>query len=371
MEAVHNHGIKNYTKTFPEAENVEEDDERVLLGQGKISSNKEDRFAESSDSSSSASSSDEDFFHLAPNELGKTVSKEEGNNRVPKSREDLELGFRGEPKMGQKVILEPSPAIPEPDCMADGHGYEGPMLSQSVHSDSVQAPGVSLLPPRPFDTQGFLSVSRQSPPIQVMYKSEYSNPSISKPETPSAEQYRIPSSVFARTKSQTPMEWSVASNESLFSIHVGNSSFSRDHVFLFGKSGELTNFSSSPPLGSPPIPFVVGSDAREVEDEHDMGIEVNTDDKEDARILHEVEPTSPDEHIGPPGKHAPSSVPHSSSISHHSNDSGTSIRSFAFPILTEGGHSTSVKKVDDDATQISRTSQKKWYSCICCCQFCF
>ncbi|ERN01623.1 hypothetical protein AMTR_s00090p00067540 [Amborella trichopoda] len=142
------------------------------------------------------------------------------------------------------------------------------------------------------------------------------------------------------------MEWSVASNESLFSIHVGNSSFSRDHVFLFGKSGALTNFSNSPPLGSRPIPFLVGSDAREVEDEHDLGIEVSTDDKEDAqillevstddkedaRILLEVEPTSPDEPVGPSGKPAPASVAHSSSISHHSNDSGTSISSFAFPM---------------------------------------
>lgn len=41
---------------------------------------------------------------------------------------------------------------------------------------------------------------------------------------------RIPSSVFTRTKSTTQKDWSVASNESLFSIHVGNSSLSRDHV---------------------------------------------------------------------------------------------------------------------------------------------
>ncbi|XP_011621785.1 uncharacterized protein LOC18429687 [Amborella trichopoda] len=215
MDAVHNHGSKNHAKTFLEAENIEEDDESVLLSQGKISSNEEDRFAESSDSSS----------------------------------HDLELGFRGEPKMEQKVILEPSPSIPEPDCMVDGHGYEGLMLLRSVHSDSVQAPGVSLLPPGPSDTQGFSSVSK--------------------------------------TKSQTPMEWSVASNESLFSFHVGNSSILRDHVFLL-ESRELTNFSNSPPLGSRPIPFVVGSDAREVEDEHDLGTEVSTDDKDDAQILLEV-----------------------------------------------------------------------------------
>ncbi|KAL4185116.1 hypothetical protein AMTRI_Chr10g4420 [Amborella trichopoda] len=327
MDAVHNHGSKNHAKTFLEAENIEEDNESILLSQGKISSNEEDRFVESSDSSSSDSSS-----------------------------HDLEL-----------VILEPSPAIPEPDCMADGHGYEGPMLSRSVHSDSVQAPGVSLLPPRPSDTQGF----------SMMYKSEYSNPSISKPETPSAKQYRIPSSVFARTKSYSPWEWGVASNESLFSCHVGNSS-----------SGELTNFSNSPPLGSCPIPFVVGSDAREVEDEHDLEIEVSTDDKEDAqillevitdekedaRILLEVEPTSPDEPVGPSGKPAPASVPHSSSISHHSNDNGTSIRSFAFPMYALSlflWHTDTNLYFGDDPTQISRTSQKKWYSCICCCHFSF
>jgi hypothetical protein len=52
------------------------------------------------------------------------------------------------------------------------------------------------------------------------------------------------------------MDWSVASNESLFSIHVGNNSFSRDHVLLLGdlglsgeikQSGELIMFSPPPP----------------------------------------------------------------------------------------------------------------------------
>ncbi|CAA6658886.1 unnamed protein product [Spirodela intermedia] len=57
---------------------------------------------------------------------------------------------------------------------------------------------------------------------------------------------RIPSSIFERTKSTAPVEWSVASNESLFSIHAGNSSFSRDYLFLSGMSGELPNFSISP-----------------------------------------------------------------------------------------------------------------------------
>ncbi|KAK6280981.1 hypothetical protein POUND7_014806 [Theobroma cacao] len=83
------------------------------------------------------------------------------------------------------------------------------------------------------------STSTQSPPIQVMDRQEEYDP------------YRIPSAVFARSKSTTPVDWSIASNESLFSIQVGNNSFSRDHILnlksgeLF-KSGEFIAFSPSP-----------------------------------------------------------------------------------------------------------------------------
>ncbi|KAK1290141.1 hypothetical protein QJS10_CPB18g00860 [Acorus calamus] len=78
--------------------------------------------------------------------------------------------------------------------------------------------------------------SKQSPPaVQSMARSD---------ETPDPN--RIPSSIFNRSKSTTPQEWSVASNESLFSIHVGNSSFSRDHIILFGKSGELGSLPDYP-----------------------------------------------------------------------------------------------------------------------------
>ncbi|CAM0905757.1 unnamed protein product [Alopecurus aequalis] len=63
---------------------------------------------------------------------------------------------------------------------------------------------------------------------------------------------RIPSSVFERSKSTTPTDWSVASNESLFSISVGNASFSKDHLFLYGKSGEMGN-PSDPLAPLPPL----------------------------------------------------------------------------------------------------------------------
>uniref|UniRef100_A0A0E0LJI2 Uncharacterized protein n=1 Tax=Oryza punctata TaxID=4537 RepID=A0A0E0LJI2_ORYPU len=59
---------------------------------------------------------------------------------------------------------------------------------------------------------------------------------------------RIPSAVFARSKSSTPTDWSITSNESLFSINVGNASFSKDHMLLYGKSGELGANDPLPPL---------------------------------------------------------------------------------------------------------------------------
>lgn len=68
-----------------------------------------------------------------------------------------------------------------------------------------------------------------SPPIQVMDRSG------------GYESSRIPSSVFER--STNPLEWSIASNESLFSLHIGQTSFPRENPFMFGELGmseELT-----------------------------------------------------------------------------------------------------------------------------------
>ncbi|KAB2633605.1 hypothetical protein D8674_029852 [Pyrus ussuriensis x Pyrus communis] len=69
----------------------------------------------------------------------------------------------------------------------------------------------------------------QSPPTQVMER----------PGDPASSPYRIPDYVFARNKSTSPMEWSPASNESLFSIQMGNMSFTRDEINWLCKSGEL------------------------------------------------------------------------------------------------------------------------------------
>ncbi|KAG2254187.1 hypothetical protein Bca52824_084323 [Brassica carinata] len=68
--------------------------------------------------------------------------------------------------------------------------------------------------------------------------------------TPTTPPYRIPSHVFARTPSTAPAEWSTLSNESLFSIRMGNNSFTEIDYF---KSGELT-FPLPPSPRTPHLP---------------------------------------------------------------------------------------------------------------------
>ncbi|KAK2420046.1 hypothetical protein QL285_030840 [Trifolium repens] len=68
----------------------------------------------------------------------------------------------------------------------------------------------------------------QSPPPQLMSPNPNSG----------YDPNRIPSSAFA-PRPTSPMDWSVQSNESLFSLHLGNYSFSRDQFFAYKYSGEL------------------------------------------------------------------------------------------------------------------------------------
>ncbi|XP_044477690.1 uncharacterized protein LOC123204938 [Mangifera indica] len=85
-------------------------------------------------------------------------------------------------------------------------------------------------------------LATESPPAQVMARADDDNLSV--------DPNRIPSHVFARTKSNA-LEWSIASNESLFSIHMGNMSFTRDQLSWMGGdiqfSGPLFDLPSMQP----------------------------------------------------------------------------------------------------------------------------
>ncbi|KAK9164708.1 hypothetical protein Syun_005610 [Stephania yunnanensis] len=253
----------------------------------------------SSSSSSSGSSFDEAFFKDDGNNETKPNAIIDGSS--PNAVDDLDIPLKDEKAEIDELYSESS----TPSPVSAGAGPS----ERPAESSQLQ---IELL--------------TQSPPTQVMER----------PEEEKASPYRIPSSVFARSKSTTPMEWSVASNESLFSIHMGNNSFSRDHVFLmdrdFGKSGELINSnSSSPPLASP-----------EIERCSDL-VEADIVTAAAAETMKEVLRAAAQEHSKEkPGE--PVEAHHSPTASRHSDASGASVRSFAFPILTgEGGKSGSAK----------------------------
>ncbi|RZC58491.1 hypothetical protein C5167_005794 [Papaver somniferum] len=231
----------------------------------------------------------------------------------------------------------------------------------------------------------------QSPPIQVMEREEV-------PPDP----YRIPSTVFARSPSATPVEWSVQSNESLFSIHMGNNSFSADQIFLMGRSGELgmpgdyNNFLDlkKDPSSNPNSPSPASTPGNKV------GESLNAEDAAASATMNEVSRVSEDDQNTektPPVD----SARHSSSISYRSDESGASVVSFAFPILTsaEGGRAPSTKvetehplhqvkeKSNEQQEEQEQGSQqpqpntpttpnatgandRKWFSCFSCCSFC-
>ncbi|XP_077223198.1 uncharacterized protein LOC143856798 [Tasmannia lanceolata] len=308
MESLHGNDSKHATYTET---SVVGDDEEVLLKLGDESQLERSN----SFSSSSDSFSDEEFFQLVTSELSK--SPPEGNiAKLP-------------PKLGD-----------------DAH------LARVV---DVQNGEISM-------GNGFSSTSgfTQSPPIQVMGKSD------------AADQYRIPSSVFARTKSTTPMEWSVASNESLFSIHPGNSSFSRDHVFLLGRSDELGNFPSPPSGYSSPK---VDPDTTQLEMDEGL-VNPAVTEAANAEAMKEVLRAAAED-LAKADPHPP---PHSASVSRRSSTSGTSNRSFAFPILTKG-RSGSINVESEQSQQkqaaqpanpeaTSNAAPTSWFPCLSCRPFC-
>ncbi|KAK9278948.1 hypothetical protein L1049_028530 [Liquidambar formosana] len=258
-------------------------------------------------------------------------------------------------------------------------GSSSPNYEQSNHDLPVSTLP-SAVPDYSPESSPNIRPATQSPPVQVMER----------PGDPAS--YRIPSSVFTRTKSTTPMEWSVASNESLFSIHTGNMSFTGDQMLFVGKSGELVkpgepvtssslmNFSSNPP--PPPPPVYMATDIGREMANLDQGFGVAEVAAETMReVLRENEEERSKEKLS-----LDEQATHSPNISRHSNESGASVKSFAFPILTE--------EVDNKGRSLKVSSQKhqqhrppkpqpepqtptanpvakiRLFSCFSCCLFC-
>jgi hypothetical protein len=239
------------------------------VNEGKHNLAKTLRPSSSSSSSSSSDSSFEDLFQIDKNEVHKyaqIASLPDPDDRALKDESDTSRN---------------SSSISE----EKGNVSPGPTSTSQV-SDIIYELVVHGMP------------STQSPQIQVMDRSEGYDPD------------RIPSSVFTTSKSTTPMEWSVASNESLFSIHIGNNSFSKEPIIL------------SP---HPPVPVAVTDTQNIIIGKEQSGATVVAD--ETLKDAERVGAEAQSEENSPP-----TTVRNSSRLSRLSNASGTSARSFAFPV---------------------------------------
>ncbi|RID45363.1 hypothetical protein BRARA_I02097 [Brassica rapa] len=137
-----------------------------------------------------------------------------------------------------------------------------------------------------------------SPPVQVMDRDDNSN----------YDPGRIPSSVFETSKSNLQADWSCASNESLFSIHIGRNSFTVDAMKSgeLYKSGELLAYSPELPMPPPP-----GKESDPLVESSAKVVDSDDDEKEQPPAVSWKTPTK----------------------SYRSNRSSNSTHSFSFPIL--------------------------------------
>ncbi|XP_062189015.1 uncharacterized protein LOC133892332 [Phragmites australis] len=205
------------------------------------------------------------------------------------------------------------------DKLVDEKEASSPSSTSSEEDDFFQIEGAMLNSTISFDP-------KQSPPIQAMSRASDECP----------DPKRIPSSVFARSKSSTPTDWSVTSNESLFSINVGNASFSKDHFFMYGKSGELGN-PNDPLAPLPPLP-------RQSPVSSPMKSEMA---KTTGQASAKVKPTA----LRDGDQDGDEKTDYNHSVSHRSDASTTS---FAFPILA--GDVRSSGSLKDNQPELARQS---------------
>ncbi|KAK4752522.1 hypothetical protein SAY87_021320 [Trapa incisa] len=210
----------------------------------------------------------------------------------------------------------------------------------------------------------------QSPQVQVMERNINSD-LYNNDDHGCSSPYRIPSSVFARTKSTSPQEWSITSNESLFSIQMGNISFNNDLYWIcnseeLGKSGgdrpfrcttlsQMDCSSNHQPLGgrssqraslfeyssNPPSPNPAGEsiDIFKKNTKVDEGQNATPEAVQTMKavVLRENSVANPEQINSSHKVEASFHPPPAISASHLSSTSGASAKSFQFPILTADG----------------------------------
>ncbi|KAL3629446.1 hypothetical protein CASFOL_026668 [Castilleja foliolosa] len=274
-----------------------------------------------------------------------------------------------------KVTIEPEKDN-KPDLNNDGNKQSSRLSSSSL---DIAIDEKDFLSPHPW------SMISASPPPDF---GPHLLPELS---TNNYDPNRIPTSIF----STKPDGWSVASNESLFSIQMGNNSFSHDNAILYEKSGELGRLDDWNPIGSQGS---VHGNVPEPKKGHNNNNELSggltTVNEESSLTSGEISRVdsfdSPrdinraKETMGPEDfKKGPNSETSlkSSSMPRTSDESGNSGSSFAFPVLVndrviKSGSSRKNTDTPDKPqleAQVSNTTTKKapeqgkrWFSRFVC-----
>ncbi|WOH09781.1 hypothetical protein DCAR_0729240 [Daucus carota subsp. sativus] len=253
--------------------------------------------------------------------------------------------------------------------------------TKSEHYDLKSTPG----------DWSMMSLSPRSTYSQTDFSAYNSSPSLppqpqgagKPPEYPGFDPNRIPSSVFATSKPASGVEWSVASNDSLFSIQMGNMSFTRDHLNWM-KSGELKSPDSeftNNPSNLPPITENSSYNFHnlEVVNEHELDDGRNSTSSTQANETNKETHTSAertrisdrasnasDGH----GMHPALEPPTPARVSQQSDNSRISNSSFAFPVL--GGETPAKnptqnpepqKKPEAPEVVAEKPAETGWFSC--------
>ncbi|KAJ1421817.1 hypothetical protein SESBI_13455 [Sesbania bispinosa] len=246
------------------------------------------------------------------------------------------------------------------------HGRSGDVVGQ--HSPTVS-----------HGSNGEIGINKgseiQNPPVQVMERPG---------ESGTSSQYVFPSHVFARNNTNGPVEWSTASNESLFSIYMGNMSFSNELVCFksceLDKPGDvnLIDPPNASPSQQPPIPVNKFNDisqrTAELHEERKRATEAKA-----AETMREVIMES-SQNVG--------IAEDKNSNSHRQSDGST--KSYAFQTSRDGDKSISSKSVGEKLKQQKQSEEKetadavdqapksttnnappnKWLGCFSCCTSC-
>ncbi|XP_042405301.1 uncharacterized protein LOC121995631 isoform X1 [Zingiber officinale] len=241
---------------------------------------------EKSCSTSSPSSTllEKDIFQVHTSELNKQHTKHP--DEIPRKDVHSSHGANAQFKEGLQSSSQQEVKIVGLDKSTSTFPSKDPIEKPSPHISGTN-PGS--------DNDAQIGI-KESPPVQLMGRYDVPDPN------------RIPASIFTRTTT-SQLEWSVASNESLFSIQLG-------------KSGDLTGLHGSQMDVCPSKSFGPESVQPTIESEL----------KDAETIKNVVKPIAEEKSMRQKPIIA-EHISHSDSASQFSD--GGSVRSFAFPILTE------------------------------------